>query len=401
MRAPAHIEGDFLAEAGLQTLLALLSDSGHQALIVGGAVRNALLGTEVADVDIATDALPTQVVALARGAGLGTVPTGIDHGTVTILTPYHGTWRGYEVTTFRHDVETDGRRAVVAFSGDLAADAGRRDFTMNALYARADGTVVDPLGGLPDVMARRLRFVGDPHQRIAEDYLRILRFFRFHAWYGASGEADPAALDAIGAMVDGLDRLSKERIGAEMRKLLSAPDPADALALMAKTGVLAHILPGADPADIPALMAQEATLKLAPDWLLRLAVLGADDPREMLRLSNNASETLRGLAHHTQLGTPLPRIAYQANKTDARRVGLIRLARGEALPANWQSQIAAAYQQQFPISARDLMPRLSGPALGRALQRAEDYWIDHDFRPDRATLLALALDAPAKGAGDA
>ncbi|TGN45943.1 CCA tRNA nucleotidyltransferase, partial [Paracoccus liaowanqingii] len=253
-----------LQDQGLRRVLDALQAQGDGAWLVGGVVRNALLGEPLDDIDIATDATPDRVQALASAAGLRAVPTGIDHGTVTLVAD----GRGFEVTTFRRDVETDGRHATVAFSTDLAEDAARRDFTMNALYADASGQVIDPVGGLPDLVARHLRFVGDPNARIAEDYLRILRFFRFFARYGR--QADPAAVAACAAHRDGLARIARERIGAETKKLLAAPDPGPAVALMAQTGVLDLVLPGADPAALDALLAAEP----APGgWLRRLAAL--------------------------------------------------------------------------------------------------------------------------------
>ena len=252
-----RLRADFLCDPGLRRILDAFEAAGHRILLVGGAVRNALLGEPVSDIDLATDALPDQVIALAGRAGLRTVPTGIRHGTVTVLAPHDDGWRGHEVTTFRHDVETDGRHATVAFSDDLHEDAARRDFTINALYATGTGEVLDPMGGLPDLAARRLRFVGDPRARIAEDYLRILRFFRFHAWYGRPGRADAQAVAACAELAPGMSRLSRERIGAEMRKLLSAPDPGDALGLMQHCGVLQLALPGADAGLLPDLLRVE------------------------------------------------------------------------------------------------------------------------------------------------
>jgi poly(A) polymerase len=234
------IVAPWLSAPATQAVCRALTAAGHQALLVGGCVRNALIGRPVADIDIATDAVPEAVMALARAAGLHAVPTGIEHGTVTVVAEH----RPFEVTTFRRDVETFGRRAVVAYTREIAEDAARRDFTMNALYARPDGTVVDPLGGLPDLQARRVRFVGDARSRIAEDFLRILRFFRIHAWYGdPDGGLDPEGLAACAAHQDGLARLSRERVGAEIAKLLAAADPAPAVAAMAATGILARVLP--------------------------------------------------------------------------------------------------------------------------------------------------------------
>ena len=237
-----QISGDWLTNPATQAVCAALTGAGAQALFVGGCVRNALLGLPVADIDIATDAPPDRVITLCNAAGLRVVPTGIEHGTVTVLSGDIA----HEVTTFRRDVTTDGRRATVAFATDITTDAARRDFTMNALYARPNGTVVDPLGGLPDLLARRVIFVGDATARIREDYLRILRFFRFHAWYAdPNAGIDAEGLAACAALADGLRQLSRERVSAEMIKLLGAPDPAPAVAAMAQAGILARILPGA------------------------------------------------------------------------------------------------------------------------------------------------------------
>ena len=215
------IAGEWIEAAHVQQVLHMLTDAGHQAFLVGGCVRNALLGQPVADIDISTDAMPERVVALAGATGLKAVPTGIEHGTITVVA--EGV--GHEITTFRRDVETDGRRAVVAFSTRIEDDAARRDFTMNALYADATGAVVDPMGGLADLWARRVRFVGDADERIREDLLRILRLFRFHAWYGDPEEGlDADGLAACAANSAGIETLSRERIGHEMRRLLAAPD---------------------------------------------------------------------------------------------------------------------------------------------------------------------------------
>ena len=217
------LQDDWVSNHGTQALCAALGLSGYSALFVGGCVRNALLGVPVSDIYIATDARPEKVSDIAEQAGFKVFPTGIDHGTVTVI----AAGLHHEVTTFRRDVQTDGRRAVVAFSTDIAEDAARRDFTMNALYALPSGEVVDPLGGMADLQARLVRFVGDPHQRIREDYLRILRFFRFHAVYGdPSAGIDAEGLAACAELADGIADLSRERIGAEICKLLAAPNPA-------------------------------------------------------------------------------------------------------------------------------------------------------------------------------
>ncbi|MCB1454191.1 MAG: CCA tRNA nucleotidyltransferase, partial [Rhizobiaceae bacterium] len=290
----------WLADADLQTLLSVLSADGEEARIAGGAVRNALLGEPVTDIDIATTNLPEAVIARAEAAGFKTVPTGIDHGTVTVIaggTPY-------EVTTLRADIETDGRHARVEFGRDWQRDAERRDFTINGMYADADGQVVDLVGGLADLQSRTLRFIGDAEDRIKEDYLRVLRFFRFFAWYG-SGRPDAEGIKASARLKAGLDGLSAERVWSELRKLLSAPDPSRALLWMRQTGVLTRVLRESEKWGIdavPGLIDAESAQGWKPDALLRLASMVPPDAKrlaglaERLRLSNAEAERLQAWA---------------------------------------------------------------------------------------------------------
>lgn len=377
MNLPAALMDD----PGLRAVLGALAPV--RALVVGGAVRNALLGEPVEDIDLATDARPERVIALAEAAGLKAVPTGIAHGTVTLVAD----GRGFEVTTFRRDVETDGRRAVVAFSDRLEEDAARRDFTINALYAGADGAVIDPVGGLPDLAARRLRFVGDADRRIAEDYLRILRFFRFHARYGRPGGADPAALDACARGAAGLARISRERIGAELRKLLDAPDPRESVRLMDETGVLAVILPGADPTRLARLVAAEPDFPPpSPRWPVRLAALGGAEAAERLRLSRHEARAQEELRFTGSLGEA----AWRFGPARAGELALLRAADG-ALPAGWRDRIAAAEGQRLPVTAADLAGRLTGAALGRGLKAAEAAWIESGFALPAPALIDIAL----------
>jgi poly(A) polymerase len=378
------VRGAWLDRPGTQALCAALSAAGQRALFVGGCVRNALMALPVGDIDIATDALPKTVSDIAEKAGFKVIPTGIDHGTVTVIAG----GIPHEVTTFRRDVETDGRHALVAFSDDLTEDAARRDFTMNALYAEADGTVIDPLGGLPDLLARHLRFVGDPVARIREDYLRILRFFRFHALY-ADPEAglDAEGLAACAANLDGLAGLSRERIGAEMHKLLAAPDPAPATAAMAQAGVLAQILPGADARALGLMVHLESGT--APDWLARLALLGGEDPAEALRLSRAESGSIQQIRDY--IGTPLTPAAlgWKLGERVARATILCRAALLEQpLSPNWQSEIIRGTQASLPVTAADLMPALQGPALGEALRKIEVRWLASDLNVSKSDLLA-------------
>lgn len=375
-----RITGDWLTHPGTQTLCAVLEGAGYRALFVGGCVRNALLGAPVSDVDISTDATPETVTNLAENAGFRVVPTGIDHGTVTVIAQ----GRPHEVTTFRRDVETDGRRAVVAFSTDVAEDAKRRDFTMNALYADARGDVIDPLGGLPDLLARHLRFVGDAETRIREDYLRMLRFFRFHAWYAdPEGGIDAEGLAACAALSAGIETLSAERVGAEVKKLLSAPDPAPAVASMAQTGILAMVLPGAEARALAPLVHLEAGIPPRP--LRRLAVLGGE--ADGLRLSRAEARDLAALRDAMgDMASPAV-LGWRLGGDLATDAMLARSAVLETpLPQGWRDDIARGAAAQFPIRAADL-PACSGPALGAELKRLERLWLSADLRLSREQLL--------------
>ena len=374
------ISAPWLLDDASQRVCRLLTDAGHQAWFVGGCVRNALLGEPVADLDLATDATPQTVIDLAKAAGIHAIPTGIDHGTVTVVandTPF-------EVTTFRRDVATDGRRARVAFSDNITDDARRRDFTMNALYAAPDGAVADPLGGLPDLLAHRVRFIEDAERRINEDYLRILRFFRFYAWYGDAGAGpDADGLAACAANIEGLQSLSVERVTAEMLKLLAAPDPAPALAAMASTGALAQVLPGADSGRLAVLVHLERSLDVPPDPLRRFAVIGGA-PAEVLRLSK---AQLRALACITS-GLSPAEASYRYGESVGRDVLLIHFASlGQPVDRAMLEPIAAAALQVFPLKAADLMPALRGPELGDALKEAEARWIKSGFTLTKAQLL--------------
>lgn len=383
-----RLPADILSNPALSAVLDMIQHGGHRAYLVGGVVRNALLGAKIDDIDLATDARPEVVMDLAQQAGLKAVPTGIDHGTITVVS--HG--QPFEVTTFRRDVETDGRHAVVAFSDDLAEDAARRDFTMNALYADRDGQIIDPVGGLPDLQERRLRFVGDPDARIREDYLRILRFFRFLAWYGRVTQ--PEALAACAQLKSGLDQIAKERIGAEMRKLLAAPDPAPALHLMVKTGVLAQILPGADASSLSRLIAVEGDH--APSWPRRLSALRAPDATEALRLSRDEAKFQTTLAKAMSSNMLLAEAAYRLGPQIATDLALLRAADGATPADDWLQQIERAAAAKMPISAKDVSPPLSGPAIGHGLRTAENLWIAADFTLPAPALIDAALLAAQK-----
>lgn len=356
-----------------------------QGFFVGGCVRNALLGAPVSDIDVATPLEPKAVLARLQDAGIKAIPTGLQHGTVTAV--HEGV--PVEITTFRRDVETDGRHATVAFTEDIAQDAGRRDFTMNALYADQDGQLIDPLGGLPDLRAGHVRFIGEARDRIREDYLRILRFFRFHAWYGANG-IDPEGLAACAELAEGIEQLARERIGWEMRKLLGAPDPGPSLASMTAAAVLMRSLPGAEASTLPVLVHLEQKRALEPDWMRRLAALGGVDVAEALRLSRAEARDLTAILGAMEAGEPDRVASYRHGLEIARSAALVRAASlGVDPPASLDTDLEAGASGQFPVKPKDLMARgvAAGPALGELLKQLEDRWIASEFELDRQSLL--------------
>jgi len=376
---------EWLDDPHIHAVLDALEVGGARAWFVGGCVRDGLLGFEAVDIDIATDATPDRVTGMAEAAGLRAVPTGEAHGTITVVADHVPV----EVTTLRRDVATDGRRATVAYTDKVEEDAHRRDFTVNALYALRDGVVLDPTGeGLADLKARRIRFIGDPHDRIVEDYLRILRFFRFHAHYADPGLGlDADGLAAAAELADGLNRLAKERIGAEMRKLLAAPDPAPAVAAMARSGVLLHVLPGADDRLLPVLVEIEGDAP--PDPMRRLAALGGEDVAVALRLSRAEAQALARMRDGMASAAGPGELGYRHGETLARDILLLRaaLAGQRADPADL-AKAAAGARATFPLKAADLMPDFSGPALGAELARLERRWIDSGFGLSAGELLS-------------
>jgi poly(A) polymerase len=374
---------DWLEDPDTQHVCKVLKDGGADVYFVGGCVRNALLGAGASDLDLCTNMRPERVIDVAETAGIRAIPTGIDHGTVTLV---HKSVP-YEITTFRRDVATDGRRAVVAFSDCIKEDAARRDFTMNALYARPDGEVVDPLDGLPDLVARRVRFIGTAENRIREDYLRSLRYFRFHAWYGnADLGFDPDALSAIAGNLDGIPSLSRERVGQELVKLLAAPDPAPAIAVMRQIGLLSVILPGSDDRALAPLIHLEAGMPSEP--MRRLAALGGEDPRDALRLSKAQANMVQLLRTEATGSTAPAALAYMYDQSVARDAMLLRSALLEMpLPPMLETELNAGAQAVFPLTAQDLMPDVQGPALGVALKRLKSDWIASGFSLDKDTLL--------------
>ena len=368
---------DFLAAPGIRAVLAALPG----ARLVGGAVRDALAGRAVADIDLATPMRPEEVIRRLREAGLKAVPTGLDHGTVTAVAEH----RGFEVTTLRRDVATDGRHAVVDFTADWRADAARRDFTINAMSMARDGAVYDYFGGADDLRAGVVRFVGDAATRIAEDYLRILRFFRFHARYG-TGAPDAAAIAAIRAGLPGLARLSAERVWSELRRILAAPDPTGAVALMDATGVLAAVLPeGASPARLARLVAAGAPA----DPLLRLAALLTGDAATLaarLRLSVAERDRLLALREGEVPADEADDAALRRALADCPADILTGRTWLAGRRAALRARLEALPQPVFPLRGRDLRAAgvPAGPGLGEALRALRGWWIDGGCVADAA-----------------
>jgi poly(A) polymerase len=400
----------WLSEGPLARLLAVLSHDGEEARVVGGAVRNALMNLPPGDTDVATTAEPPEVIRRVEAAGFKAVPTGIDHGTVTVVIDGHP----FEVTTLRVDVETFGRKATVRFGRDWKADAERRDFTINALSADAAGVVYDYVGGLADIEARRVRFIGDPATRIAEDYLRILRFFRFHAAYG-QGTPDAAGLHACIAARAGLEQLSRERVRMELFKLLMAPGAVMALTVMADAGLLVSLLAGVPMVmDFARMGESETVLGLSPDPVRRLAalnVLVVEDAQRLwqrLRLSNVEHERLASMADGWRRISPATgeaaarALLYRLGPDRFRDRVLLAWARaGAAADANnWRELVTLPQRWTtpvFPLKAADFIARgiEKGPALGAAMRAAEEAWIKADFPEDAAKIAATIADAAA------
>ena len=407
-------DAPWLSSGPAARVLTLLNHDGEEARVVGGAVRNALMNIPIGDVDIATTALPDEVVRRAKAAGIKSVPTGIDHGTVTLVVDGHP----FEVTTLREDTETFGRKAKVAFGRDWVRDAERRDFTINGLSVDAASVVHDHVGGLDDIAARRIRFIGNPDQRIAEDYLRILRFFRFHAAYGR-GEPDRAGYLACIAGRAGLANLSAERIRMEMLKLVVAEGAVPAVTAMADGGLLLPISGGITYAGpFAAMIALERELGLPPSAVRRLGALTVavtEDARRIamrLRLSNAETKALDLMGHRWWRLCDMDeararRRLYRLGEEAYRDRLLLAWARSGAghhavawrelatLPQRWQAP-------KFPLKAADFVARgiAEGPALGHVLTLAEDAWLAADFPSDPATLSDIADQTVARFSHD-
>jgi poly(A) polymerase len=404
----------WITEPATRAVMSALEAAGGPdcARFVGGCVRDAVLRRPIGDIDIATSLTPDAVTAALKAAKLKSVPTGAEHGTITAISG----GKPYEITTLRRDVSTDGRRATVAFTDDWAEDAGRRDFRLNALYLAPDGRLFDPTGeGLADAKAGRIVFVGEPEQRIREDYLRILRFFRFQAWFG-KGEPDRAGLTACAALKDGIAQLSAERISAELLKLLGADDPRPAVRLMAASGVLSTVLPTAGSLErFEALVEIETEMLFSCDADLRLAALLPDDPAaarataKALRLSNAQRDRLAAALN------PDPPLKSWMSPREARRMvyRLGKAAFADRIMLGWAASKRPAATIQWrallPLAQSWPVPSLPltgqeveaagvphGPLVGAVMREVEDWWVENDFIDDKLSIVER-LKAVAQG----
>ncbi len=398
-----RIAAPFLKAGPLQRLLSVLNAHGEEARIVGGAVRNALLSLPPGDIDLASTEIPESIMRRVEQAGMRPIPTGIDHGTVTVMVDD----QSFEVTTLREDVATDGRRATVRFGRDFLQDALRRDFTINALSCNADGDVFDYTGGIADLQARRVRFIGDALTRIREDYLRILRFFRFHATYG-EGPLDREGFDAAIAGRNGLAQLSKERIRVEILKMLASDGCVPVLVACNDAGFLNLIFAGvAQPARVAPLIGRGEA-----DPLLRLGALAvqlredAERLRDGLRLSNAEAQRLVRAADmlvelHGAQQPPSQRALRKLHFIHGRQAALdgfdLAFAESAGLADDWpqaRDYLAHLPHRALPFGGADVMALgLTGRAIGATLQRVEALWIEADFPSDPAVLRALLLQA--------
>lgn len=391
------LTADWLSAAPtVQVIAALEAARPGSARFVGGCVRNAIMGRAVDDIDIATQLEPDATLAALKAAGIRAIPTGLEHGTITAIVDH----QPFEITSLRRDVETDGRRAVVAFTEDWAEDAMRRDFRLNALYAAPDGELFDPVGGgYADALAGRVIFIGDADARLREDYLRILRFFRFNAWYGAGFDAD--GLAACARQRDGLEKIARERIWKELHKLLLAPQPGLAVEAMGESGVLDRVLPSHNgAAALHDLELTEQLTGVQPDAVLRLMALlprtaaAVQDTQQALRLSNQDAERLTMWAADN-LPEPVGMKSKELRATLYWHGKQAVVDRAMLAGADVRDLLAAVRmwrRPEFPISGDDaLAAGLEGREIGQALSRVARVWVDSDFELEREALLPLLV----------
>ena len=378
------ISADWLNKPSTRLVMERLISRGYQAYFVGGCVRNTLLNIEATDIDIATSAHPTKVLEIMENAQLKALPTGIEHGTVTVVADK----RNYEVTTLREDIETDGRRAKIKFSESILADAKRRDFSINAIYCEQDGTILDPLDGIADIVGKRIKFIGDPYARIKEDYLRILRFFRFLALFSKEDGTYEIEIAALNDLRDGLDTVAAERKSDEILKLFAAPNLKYSIFLMEKANICSKIFDTYDYGSIKNLEKLETQLEVAPCATRRLAAYTDDNLKSQLRFSNKIAKAHKVLREQATSQKDAAELSYRYNEKLALDSILVRSSLHGTEPSeNVFSRIKLGSVSKFPVKSADLTEYFSGPKLGEMLAYLEQKWIESDFTLSKEKLL--------------
>lgn len=381
-------ETKWLRNPSAQKLSKLYKSFGYQVLFVGGCVRNTILKMPVTDIDLATDAQPEEIIKIAKENNIRFVPTGLAHGTITLIIDN----KNYQITTFRTDFDHDGRYAKVEFTESLLLDASRRDLTINALYCNHVGEVIDPLNGLDDIKKQKIKFIGNPNERIKEDNLRILRFFRFQAIYGNKNlEIDSIALEACHNHKSKLAALSKERITSELRKILSAPNPLEVIIKMNETGVLNELFQNVSIDSLEAYLKTEEKFKININWLGRLLSLQVTQEEESLKLTRCEFKFLKQTKSAIENQIHVLEFSYYNGVENGKIYSILQNFRHNIiLSKNLLNQINSLATKKFPITAKDLMPEISGKKLGEALRSLEDRWIKSNFTLSKKDLLAEA-----------
>ena len=381
-------ETKWLRNPSAQKLSKLYKNFGYQVLFVGGCVRNTILKMPVTDIDLATDAQPEEIIKIAKENNIRFVPTGLAHGTITLIIDN----KNYQITTFRTDFDHDGRYAKVEFTESLLLDASRRDLTINALYCNDVGEVIDPLNGLDDIKKQKIKFIGNPNERIKEDNLRILRFFRFQAIYGNKNlEIDSIALEACHNHKSKLAALSKERITSELRKILSAPNPLEVIIKMNETGVLNELFQNVSIDSLEAYLKTEEKFKININWLGRLLSLQVTQEEESLKLTRCEFKFLKQTKSAIENQIHVLEFSYYNGVENGKIYSILQNFRHNIiLSKNLLNQINSLATKKFPITAKDLMPEIRGKKLGEALRSLEDRWIKSNFTLSKKDLLAEA-----------
>ena len=381
-------ETKWLRNPSAQKLSKLYKSFGYQVLFVGGCVRNTILKMPVTDIDLATDAQPEEIIKIAKENNIRFVPTGLAHGTITLIIDN----KNYQITTFRTDFDHDGRYAKVEFTESLLLDASRRDLTINALYCNHVGEVIDPLNGLDDIKKQKIKFIGNPNERIKEDNLRILRFFRFQAIYGNNNlEIDSIALEACHNHKSKLAALSKERITSELRKILSAPNPLEVIIKMNETGVLNELFQNVSIDSLEAYLKTEEKFKININWLGRLLSLQVTQEEESLKLTRCEFKFLKQTKSAIENQIHVLEFSYYNGVENGKIYSILQNFRHNIiLSKNLLNQINSLATKKFPITAKDLMPEIRGKKLGEALRSLEDRWIKSNFTLSKKDLLAEA-----------